>query len=380
MIQPRFYSKWHKLTDVMLGTTYPHEYYDGLPDAIRDPLLQLTDETLEDLDYFDSVLKQFGCNVIRPELEKSSIKEWIDQNKINEYTFSYSIRPPLQPRDAQLVIGDKLVFVGADNRSFRRTLQKHIDIKNIMIHPNMLEHTNLVNPAIAEIPWGPENLSATEITVLGNSGLLECLVPPEWEVTEHRLKQMDWFVKKFPDINWCKITEGGHTDAQWHMIKPGVVLSLPGLDSIDNLLTDDIDVCHLNETDFAWQKNRKEEKASMAQGKWWLPGEESNTDLIAFIDKWMNTWTGEMQETVFDLNVLVLDEHHIVINKSNKKLEDFLKKHNMEPIVVPFRHRYFWDGGLHCVTLDLRREGPIEDFDFINQSKNAQMLTQREAR
>ena len=84
MIEPRFYSKWHKLTDVMLGTTYPHEYYDGLPDAIRDPLLQLTDETLEDLDYFDSVLKQFGCNVIRPELEKSSIKEWIDQNKINE--------------------------------------------------------------------------------------------------------------------------------------------------------------------------------------------------------------------------------------------------------------------------------------------------------
>ena len=118
----------------------------------------------------------------------------------------------------------------------------------------------------------------------------------------------------------------------------------------------------------------------MTQGKWWLPGEESNTDLIAFIDKWMNTWTGEMQETVFDLNVLVLDEHHIVINKSNKKLEDFLKKHNMEPIVVPFRHRYFWDGGLHCVTLDLRREGPIEDFDFINKSKNAQMLTQREAR
>ncbi len=365
----------------MLGTTYPHEYYNGLPDAIRDPLLQLTDETLEDLDYFDSVLKQFGCNVIRPEIENSSIKEWIDQNSINEYTFSLSIRPPLQPRDAQLVIGDKLVFVGADNRSFRRTLQKHIDIKNIMVHPNMLEHTNLVNPAIAEIPGGvPENLSATEITVLGNSGLLECLVPPDWKVTEHRLKQMEWFVKKFPEINWCKITEGGHTDAQWHMIKPGVVLSLPGLDSIDNLLTDDIDVCHLNETDFAWQKNRREEKGNMARGKWWLPGEESNTDLIAFIDKWMNTWTGEMQETVFDLNVLVLDEHHIVINKSNKKLEDFLKKHNMEPIVVPLRHRFFWDGGLHCVTLDLRREGPIEDFDFINQSKNAQMLTQREAR
>ena len=40
----------------------------------------------------------------------------------------------------------------------------------------------------------------------------------------------------------------------------------------------------------------------------------------------------------------------------------FLKKHNMEPVHIPWRHRYFWDGGLHCITLDLKRQGKKEDY------------------
>jgi hypothetical protein len=34
----------------------------------------------------------------------------------------------------------------------------------------------------------------------------------------------------------------------------------------------------------------------------------------------------------------------------------------MEPVYVPWRHRYFWDGGLHCITLDLYREGTQQDY------------------
>jgi hypothetical protein len=34
----------------------------------------------------------------------------------------------------------------------------------------------------------------------------------------------------------------------------------------------------------------------------------------------------------------------------------------MEPIHVPFRHKWFWDAGLHCITLDLFRYGKQEDY------------------
>ena len=77
----------------------------------------------------------------------------------------------------------------------------------------------------------------------------------------------------------------------------------------------------------------------------------------------MSDWVGYVEESVFDVNVLVLDEHHVCIsNPHNETVNTFLKKYNMEPVYVPWRHRFFWDGGLHCITLDLVREGTQQDY------------------
>ena len=46
----------------------------------------------------------------------------------------------------------------------------------------------------------------------------------------------------------------------------------------------------------------------------------------------------------------------------DKKIFDYLKKHRIEPIICPMRHRYFWDGGIHCFTLDLQRKGSRENY------------------
>ena len=60
------WNKWDKLETIMLGTCHPLEFYDGIKnDKIRDPLLKITEETLQDLDYYESVLKDFGCEVLR---------------------------------------------------------------------------------------------------------------------------------------------------------------------------------------------------------------------------------------------------------------------------------------------------------------------------
>ena len=56
-----------------------------------------------------------------------------------------------------------------------------------------------------------------------------------------------------------------------------------------------------------------------------------------------------------------LTRHEDAENQMNVMI-NFLKKHNMEPVHIPWRHRYFWDGGLHCITLDLEREGTKEDY------------------
>jgi len=34
----------------------------------------------------------------------------------------------------------------------------------------------------------------------------------------------------------------------------------------------------------------------------------------------------------------------------------------MTPVLIPFRHRWFWDSGLHCLTVDTVREGGMQSY------------------
>jgi hypothetical protein len=93
------------------------------------------------------------------------------------------------------------------------------------------------------------------------------------------------------------------------------------------------------------------------KNKWYVEGEEDNDELIDFTNMYLNEWVGYSAESVFDVNMLVLDQHNVVVSSHNEKIFNTFKKHKIEPIICNFRHRWFWDGGLHCNTLDIRREG-----------------------
>ena len=98
------------------------------------------------------------------------------------------------------------------------------------------------------------------------------------------------------------------------------------------------------------------------QGRWWIKGEENNQDLIDYIDTWLDHWVTYVEETVFDINVLPIDEQNCIVNGYNKKIFDAFDRHGITPHIINFRHRYFWDGGLHCITSDIHREGKMKTF------------------
>jgi len=83
--------------------------------------------------------------------------------------------------------------------------------------------------------------------------------------------------------------------------------------------------------------------------------------LIEFVNSWLTDWVGYVEETVFDVNMLSINEHTVVCNY-NKEVFNFFKKHKIDAIPFNFRHRYFWDGGIHCITQDLYREGEMEEY------------------
>ena len=85
--------------------------------------------------------------------------------------------------------------------------------------------------------------------------------------------------------------------------------------------------------------------------------------------KWFNfldtcfDFMGYASETYFDVNCLVVNENTVIFSKENAEVFKNLEKHKITPIVCPFRHRLFWGtGGIHCITLDLKRKGNRERY------------------
>ena len=63
-----------------------------------------------------------------------------------------------------------------------------------------------------------------------------------------------------------------------------------------------------------------------------------------------------------DLEVDSWIEQLVEKHDGSKVLEDKLGHHNVDVITSNMRHRFFWDCGLHCATVDLYREGEMEDY------------------
>ena len=171
---------------------------------------------------------------------------------------------------------------------------------------------------------------------------------------------INFLQERYPEREFIQVKIGGHSDGCFHTLKPGAILSLQRYTEYAETFPG-WDVCYLPNQSWNLVSNFMELKKKN-NGKWWLAGEEKNNDFTNFVETWLTDWVGYCEESVFDVNVLMLDDKHVCVTSYNKTVFDFLKKHNIEPIIVPFRHRFFWDGGLHCVTLDLYREGNMENY------------------
>jgi glycine amidinotransferase len=66
--------------------------------------------------------------------------------------------------------------------------------------------------------------------------------------------------------------------------------------------------------------------------------------------------------TYIGMNILSVDTHTIICDDQQVPLMRELSRHGIDSIGIPFRHAQVLSGGMHCVTLDLRRRGTLEDY------------------
>jgi len=75
-----------------------------------------------------------------------------------------------------------------------------------------------------------------------------------------------------------------------------------------------------------------------------------STHPLYFSSIWMN------------LNVLMLDEKRVIVEKNEENTIREFKKHGFEPIPCNFRNFNSFGGSFHCATLDIRRKGTLKSY------------------
>jgi hypothetical protein len=319
---------WHPLKKICLGRSYDPNYYEDISNKkIRDILQRIAYETEEDYLGIEKILNELNVEVIRPHLKQDSILNHLDVNGKLTFkgtkSFTLIPRPPMQPRDSILIIGDEAIGTNAE--------------------------FTLFSDGVPVSETASFSFDAPCVTVIGQHLIVD----------RRDFPGIDKFLKqRFPNRHIIPVDIGGHNDAVFAPVKPGVIVStyyhtnytktFPGWE-----------VLYIENQSWNAVPEWRQLKHSNA-GKWWMPGEEKNTDFTNFVETWLSNWVGYVEETVFDVNMLMIDDRTALVNNYNKQVFDFFKKHDITPVIAPFRHRFFWDGGIHCITNDLYRQGNVE--------------------
>ena len=334
MIPIKGYATFDPLKHCMVGSSFKTEWFGDLEiyknNKIMDPLRRIADETEEDFVTLEKILNDAGVQTYRNFLNIDKIKSL---KNIKGPYFAC-------PRDYMAVIGEKIYFAKGN----------HIGYENILSQiPN--RSINIDTEPNFHVP------SLTTATI--------CRVGKDiyWDVLKDDDKQhVNKYVQKWKNEGFRvhMSNRGYHSDGSFCVVKPGCIVSLHDIQNYEEEFPG-WDVCYL--PDQSWSKvSPFLEMKNKVGGRWWLKGEEHNDQLIDFVNTWLNEWVGYVEETVFDVNMLSIDQNTIICNNYNKDVFEHFKKHKVEPIIFNFRHRYFWDGGIHCITQDFYREGTQEDY------------------
>jgi hypothetical protein len=361
-----------------VGRSYPPEFYSWIKDArVRSLFERIAQETEEDYAAVIRALQQFGVEVLRPTLPQDA------------FVGGRFLPPPMTPRDYMVMIGD-VFYKGyqldianfyasvrdaswpecADLDQFHALpqsiqaecrevhhLDRLIEIYSAYDHifDRIQQQGNIIRPPMGDFTIGAFVSRIGQDLYFGTR---------EYGQDMPRYQQL--LDQEFPHTRNHVVDTGGHSDGVYCPVCPGLIISLADVPTYRDTFPG-WEVVYLPNQ--SWSKVRPFlDLKQRNQGRWWIPGFEYDDAVTEVVETWLTDWVGYVEETVFDVNMLVIDPKNVMVFNENDQVFDALARHGITPHIVPFRHRYFWDGGIHCITTDLDRLGRKQDF-FPNRSK-----------
>ena len=326
------YCQFDPLEEIWLGGCYPEEFYQDLNPEIRSIFSRITEITKQDLDKIEQKLQSLGIKVRRPEFTSNS-----DDYRDNEGRL---LKPPICPRDDNMVLGQNLYHLRHRYPvdPWESTLQEYQKCNSKIYRATFLEKYGYIQPP-AIVRLGKDLLIDYD-SHAHSWNLIERDVFPEWQ-------------KEFRIIV-CRTN--GHSDAVFTVLNP------------DNIFTRHWKSDYSTEFP-GWEVYKLAKKGVSKlpfgdQLDWWIEDKNGQTHpaFNQYIQTRASDWIGNAQETVFEVNSLMINESLIMTTGTpDDETKKWFKKIGVDYIPVEFSARTFWDGGLHCLTTDIRRNGIQRD-------------------
>jgi len=297
----KVYSQLDRLDTCIVGVTYNHLNHNP----------KIIEETNEDLDKLATFLQtKFNINVIRPG------------------TTTTNLPAPLTPRDYIGVVDEKL-YIETHNAYWNdirdvswptdapTTIEEWNNIPHFIIDElhnihnvnelkdlHKYEYKNLIDIVSSIDSQNVIKDSKIDTAMITNIG--QTLIVGTWPHFDYPK-----IVKKyFPNHEIHVVDSQGHLDGTLCVVSEDLIIS-----------RDDVEVN--------------------------IPGFET-----LYVER--TPHNGD-QETVFDINMLVIDRNNVVCLYENESIFKKLQERNITPHIVDFRHHEYWDAGIHCLTADLKR-------------------------
>jgi len=322
------YQHWDPLRVCVVGRSYPPEFYSWITvPHVRSLFEKIAVETEEDYQQIIKKLQSFGVEVLRPDLPDTT------------FVGGKFLPPPMTPRDHMVMVGDVFYHHCSNTGPYQGILGQ---IQN---------QNNTIKQHFYDRYW----VSGSNITPIGKD--LYFGTPED----HANIDQFSTIVNtEFNNTRNHIINTGGHSDATFCPVAPGLIISLQDSPTYTDTFPG-WEVIYLPAEGWSaipeFQKLKQQNR-----GRWWIPGFEHDQPVIDVIETWLGHWAGFVEETVFDINMLIIDPKNVMVFNYNKQVFDALDRFGITAHIVPFRHRYFWDGGVHCVTSDLHRQGSMQDY------------------
>jgi glycine amidinotransferase len=349
------YTEYDPLIEVIVADSYAPGDLDHLfPDTDTSSFNRILEETKEDFDNLATFLTNGNVKVTRPEVLKYS-----DHIALSGFDVKFPMGPTV-PRDQYKVQGKTILqtYTSLTDRYFDGLSYYKIFAEMFSEGYNWISQPSpqLINITPEDLWYvndGPYHTrlkdrllfhTATMFPV-GDKIIINSKGPGSTIGYE-------WLKRNLPEYTFIENTgtrsnNFGHIDHGFIMIDDETVIH-GGIDWVPHSLR------HLkliDASEYIPQPNTAQYKQDYIE-----TGGRYN---LAWIERYLDNWKGYNQDVCFDLNVLIIDRNNIIFGRHLPELFNFLKQFNIECHVCTQRHMLYWEGGVHCSTLDTKRNGSL---------------------